>query len=94
MPVDEPKPNMGRGFYAVGYVALAPWGCVVAAAVALAVAFVGRLAAGSTANDALRVAMVAALLTGLPIGVVRYRYRHRLEATWQRFRNGELRPGR
>ena len=85
---------MGRGLYAISYVAVAPWGCVVAGAVALAVAFVGRLAAGSTANDALHIAGVAALLTGLPIGVVRYRYRHRLEPTWQRMRSGTFRPGR
>jgi hypothetical protein len=39
-------------------------------------------------------AAFAAALTGVAVGALRYRYRHRLEPAWQRMRRGEIRPNR
>jgi hypothetical protein len=93
MPARKRKTTAGPTLSAVGYVAVAPWGCLVAAALTFVVAGGAGLAAGRDASQVFPMAAVAALLIGAAIGGLRYRYRHRLEPIWQRMRRGEFRAG-
>ena len=93
MPARKRRTTAGPALLAFGYVAVAPWGFAVAALVTFVVAALAGLAAGRDPGDVVPMAAIAAGLTGVAIGAFRYRYRHRLEPTWQRMRRGEFRAG-
>ncbi len=91
-PAGESAGSVGRGVYALGYLAAAPWGFLAAAAFCGVVLFVGGLLVSVAVGEAATRAAVGVVVTGVPGGVMRFGYRRRLGRVWERLRRGEFRP--
>ena len=84
------RPTIGPVLYALGYVAVAPWGCITASLVCGLIFFLLGLLLGAPAGEAAGWAAGGVVVTGVSTGLMRWRYRASLARTWARIRAGEF----